>query len=757
MRFVTHRRCLWQLHCGGMIIGLLLLGPLAVVGADSATSRAPTRLRFALLVGVQDYRNLDAREKLDGCRNDVAAIKKLLVRFGFPPENITALVDGEATSAAVREHLRSLVARVKALPPGGPKPQIVFYFSGHGSLMPDQPEGDPDCDKEDGVDTTIVPYDAEREGSDKDIRDDEIMHFADGICQDDRATLLVVLDCCHSGRGVRGVGKFRGLERTFAIPQPVSGGKRTVTPKTLPAGAVILSACRKAEKEPEYEEEGQSHGLMTFFLTRLLDRESAVSKVDYELLRTALTRQYQEAGVVPAPTPTVEGDSRTLRSPILAADAGMDRPPFWPVEIPGADRGIVRIEAGLPHGVTKGSLYEIYEKPEQVSERFEQHSSAKNLSVGWAQVEAVEGATSSGRTFVWDESRKEQIEQPLGRSFSRGIAVERYHHCSDIALKVRVVNAMSVNNDGPPLGPDDRSLPAVVRDALTNIRSPNESAWLTWVADKSPCDVLLRIDGNYAAIFPATGGAEEGEAPRAAANRQIPASLLGGWGPIELTQPELGKKRLYDYFWRIARVRNLLRVAATQAPGASSGVQVQMELLSVKLDKPDPQHGKYGSLTGWSPWPRDKDGALVAKNGDYLAIRVKNTDLVKKPWYVTVLLIDPDMQIQTLFPEREVIGDLEKLRVDPGDENARVTEPFVCESPFGRETVIALGTREPNSFAFLEQPALRTVKGGPRNTSELFELIVERVYFQTRGQPPRPQKMYDPSWSAATLSWDAKP
>lgn len=147
----------------------------------------------------------------------------------------------------------------------------------------------------------------------------------------------------------------------------------------------------------------------------------------------------------------------------------------------------------------------------------------------------------------------------------------------------------------------------------------------------------------------------------------------------------------------------------------------------------------------------------VAKNGDYLAIRVKNTDLVKKPWYVTVLLIDPDMQIQTLFPEREVIGDLEKLRVDPGDENARVTEPFVCESPFGRETVIALGTREPNSFAFLEQPALRTVKGGPRNTSELFELIVERVYFQTRGQPPRPQKMYDPSWSAATLSWDAKP
>jgi hypothetical protein len=707
---------------------------------------------LALLIGVQGYPKLDAVERLRGCRNDVEAMKNLLLRFGFKSQDMTVLIDDQATSGRVREALTKLVSRVQSLPPNGPKPQIVFYFSGHGALMPDQPEGDPDCDKEDGVDATIVPYDADKQGSDKDVRDDELMHFAEGICRDNRATLLLVLDCCHSGRGVRGIGKYRGLERHFAIPQPVSGGKRRITPKVLPAGAVVLSACRKEEKEPEYEEEGQSHGLMTLYLTRVLSNESALSRLDYELLRAALIRRYQDSGVMQAPTPTLEGDPGTLRSPVLAADRGMDRTPVWPVEAFGNDPGVVRLVAGLPHGVTKGSLYEIYEKPEQVATASDQPSTPAKSSAGWCRVESVDGTSSIARVFEWDESKKTQEETVLAGSFRNGVAVERYHDNGDIAIKLRVVRALGVNADGPPLGPDDPAVPEIVRDALTHIQDAHESAWLKWMADQSACDVVLRIDGNYAAIVPATGGAALIQGPPAPGGRIIPASLIGGWGPIELTTDDQAQTQLRDYLRRIARVRNLLRMAAPQNAQAPSARGIQVELMSVKLTQA--QNGTYSDVTGWSPWPTDHEGALVVKKGKYFAVRVKNSDPAGKPWYATVLLVDPDMRIETIFPEREVIGEPQKFRVDPGDANAHTTEPYVCNEPFGRQTLIVLATREPNSFAFLAQPALDLTRVPQRNV-ELFDRILEGVYFQkTRGRPVRRPIQ---NWSAATLSWEAKP
>src|SRR5262249_33788821 len=138
--------------------------------------------RFALLVGVQEYPKLGAAAQLRGCRNDVAIMRQLLIdRFHFADRDIVILQDREATAAGIRREVAALVKKVRALPPGGPPAQVVFHFSGHGSQVPDQPAGHPDHDEEDGLDETLVPYDADRAGGEKDVRDDEVFHLVEDV------------------------------------------------------------------------------------------------------------------------------------------------------------------------------------------------------------------------------------------------------------------------------------------------------------------------------------------------------------------------------------------------------------------------------------------------------------------------------------------------------------------------------------------------------------------------------------------------
>ena len=114
-------------------------------------------------------------EPLNGAVNDVELMKQTLVgRFGFPTVDIVTLLDEHATGAAIREQLTDLTKRVSELPVGALPVQGLIHSSGHGSKVPDQPAGDPNHDEADGLDETLVPYDATRQGGVEDIPDDEL-------------------------------------------------------------------------------------------------------------------------------------------------------------------------------------------------------------------------------------------------------------------------------------------------------------------------------------------------------------------------------------------------------------------------------------------------------------------------------------------------------------------------------------------------------------------------------------------------------
>lgn len=745
-----------------------LLAHLAVAQGPAADPAAPPRM--ALLVGVERYEKLDQKRQLNGCSNDVRLMKSLLIdRFEFQEDDVVTLLNDEATAASIRSELRGLVRRANALSADSPPAQVVFYFSGHGSQVRDQEEGHPDCDEVDGLDETLVPYDAQKEEGDQDIRDDELYAFVDGVTATGRARLFVVLDCCHSGTGVRGMTKIRRLNRRVTPAAPKAGETRKVAPKRLPAEAVLLSACRASEVEPEYREGGESYGLLTRFLAQVLQESREVSTLSYRAVRDRIIDRYLRDAVVPAPTPQLEGASQSLRGVVLGAGSRSDRKPYWKVEPRGTDRRSVRLAGGAFHGLSVGSLFELYERPDQIVWRPDRASGdLQATSLAWLEIERVDGVTATARAFEWDgPQRRAKVEIGLPRTFTRGFAVERYHQHADSAARIRVVRAIDREADGPPLGPTDPAVPAVVRKALESIKKEGESDWLSWVEGDAPCDLLLRLDGHYAALFPAVGmprvsvgkgdRSNSREAPFGPSRKigpapfsLAPASLRGGWGPIDLANSRVATRQLQDYLRRIVRARNLIRLAAGQTTSDLDGnaVQIEVHLLAVKLNS-------NMEIDETRPWPADAERSLVLRQDDLFALRVKHRESAARPMYVTVLAVDPDMEIQAIALQGEGVGPDDEQKLNPGE--ARISSPYQCTEPHGRHFAIVLATDRPNDLDMLAQPALPRTRSAGRG-SPLEELLFEQTYFRTRGsRRPRPQKSADPTWSATILRWDTVP
>ncbi|GAB3739111.1 caspase family protein [Microlunatus parietis] len=130
-----------------------------------------------LLVGIDDYG--DPRNNLDSCVADVAHVRTRLERdYGFPPENITTLIDAEATLANVRTALDALFTDV------GPEDRLIFMYSGHGYQVAEN----------DALTEVLVL----RDGF---FTDDELSQRTAGLPP---AVLTVISDSCHSG----GMQKF---------------------------------------------------------------------------------------------------------------------------------------------------------------------------------------------------------------------------------------------------------------------------------------------------------------------------------------------------------------------------------------------------------------------------------------------------------------------------------------------------------------------------------------------------------------------
>ena len=283
--------------------------------------------RKAFLVGINRYP--DPRNRLKGCVNDVLLVAKTLrENFGFDPRQIRMLTDERATTAAIREGLEKLVAGAR------PGDSLVFHYSGHGTQVRDV-EGD---ELSDGLDEVICPYDLDW---DDPFKDDDLAEICREVPKE--ALLTVLLDCCHSGTGLRefvrpdlpvryrfvpapaevrhrsesGI-ENRGTDRSVTLAGPDQGlRKRRFGVSLTKTNAVLISGCRSDQVSADAWIDGDFHGALTYYLWWSL--RSASWRTTYRELVAATGEELASHNF--GQEPQLEGPSRLLAMPVFGVPA----------------------------------------------------------------------------------------------------------------------------------------------------------------------------------------------------------------------------------------------------------------------------------------------------------------------------------------------------------------------------------------------------------------------------------------------------
>ena len=160
-------------------------------------------MKKSLIVGINNYPG-NKGMALKGCLNDVARMTMYsLSRHQFSDTKI--LTDSKATVQNVTKELTELVSGSEA------GDEILFYYSGHGSVIPDL-----SGDEEDMFDECLVLYDHHPDNA---FTDDKLAQCIKGLHPE--AYLTIILDSCH-GPGSLESEMLDKSAKDFDFPEGVS-------------------------------------------------------------------------------------------------------------------------------------------------------------------------------------------------------------------------------------------------------------------------------------------------------------------------------------------------------------------------------------------------------------------------------------------------------------------------------------------------------------------------------------------------------
>ena len=257
-----HTRSVWAFTTNWrdfpMPYGYLCVLCMIFVFGLNLSSKAIAQTKRALLVGVNQYPFLNEDVQREGPGNSVILMEDLLLDFGFADvrklhdTDPTGTPDKLPTKANIENQMKKLIADTKA------GDQIVLYFTGHGAQQP-APENSTEPDGKDELflprDTKGWAQDGEQGTVQNAIVDDQIGQWLDQL-KNRKALVTVILDCCHSGEGIRGDNDqaLRAPTKSLKIPAKLMttahrGENATKVDSapldgTFPKGFVALYACR---------------------------------------------------------------------------------------------------------------------------------------------------------------------------------------------------------------------------------------------------------------------------------------------------------------------------------------------------------------------------------------------------------------------------------------------------------------------------------------------------------------------------------
>jgi len=313
---------------------------------------SPSRIKRALLIGIDDYPNLPNGRQLHGCTNDVVLLSDLLSkRFEFAKDNISCLLNKEATRDGILKAFKDLIRVVQK------DDVVVVHYSGHGSYIQDKTKGA-------GWTETIVPYDSGRKPSKRrstDIKDLEISeHLLEPlILKTPFVTLL--FDSCHSGSilrdefgtAVRGIDPDGTLRRGREIERAQTSG--WVVPALRDRAHeryTLLAACRADEQASETYINETPYGAFTYHLCNLIE-ESRSERICalFQAASAHVTARY------PNQHPILEG----ARNALIFGTDHLKTPRYLGIRRIYKESGttMVEMDGGLVSGVTQGSTWAV--------------------------------------------------------------------------------------------------------------------------------------------------------------------------------------------------------------------------------------------------------------------------------------------------------------------------------------------------------------------------------------------------------------
>ncbi|MEW6756463.1 MAG: caspase family protein, partial [Candidatus Latescibacterota bacterium] len=376
--------------------------------------------RWALLVGISDYTDGD-RLDLKGPANDVELMEELLIsRFGFAPDHIRKLVDGQATRAGIAAGLEDWLAASAR-----PEDTVFLYYSGHGSQVPDL-----DGDEPDGRDEVLCPADVQIGVPGNELADDELNRLLGAV----RATdITVILDACHAGTGTRDLqfgstplelryadlhypqpaGATRSADLTLArpdgmdLPGTPAAGTRALEGSS---GFTMIASCAPDETSASsvFSHGGESvwSGVLTYSLVAALRK--ADSGTTYSDLMSQVERDVKT--VNRGQTPQVEGNS----SRGLFSNTTQDLPARACLRVVAVSGTEVEMVSAGQGGETPGSIYRVL-------------SPGTGEAVGRVKVTRAFGRSVDG-----------ELMDGQGKVQAPALAMEEYHAMGTEKLYVHV-------------------------------------------------------------------------------------------------------------------------------------------------------------------------------------------------------------------------------------------------------------------------------------------------------------------------------
>jgi Caspase domain len=514
---------------------------------------ALARENYALLIGANQYQNLEEKWWLKGPANDVQLVANYLTTEApvpFPQDHVTVLTDGVAgydapTLAAIRTAFADLTATVQ------PGDFVYLHFSGHGTQAPAL---DPATEL-DGLDELFLPIDigkwSDQVGAvENALVDDEIGSLIDGL-RAKGANVWAVFDSCHSGTVTRSLDGADEEVRTRQLAPAALGmdpeamedvASRSVgDPREAEApfdgggsGAgsfVAFFAAQTNEVTPEKNLPKGKPGRKPqgVFTWTLMETLAEYPQATYGQIGQEVLRRYSVKNLAKS-TPLFEGD---LDQVVFAGEGGA-RVSQWQAEVTEAG---FAIPAGTLHGLSDGNVLAVMGSA----------ADPDDAALGYVELTSVDTFTSIGAPVAKDG-------KTLPAELPKGVTVRKLDEALDFTLTVALPASGTAPADALLAALDDLTESAGAR--LNFVSADQDADLRLAVLPDSP-----RPDAIW--VLPGTGLSDDlSTTPSVSTTDKDGAALAA---------------TLADTLTTMARAQNLLKLGAAVGAG---NLDVEVELLT---------------------------------------------------------------------------------------------------------------------------------------------------------------------------------